>query len=232
MTREVSFGSRKIVYDLRHSRRSTFALTVRADGCVIAKAPLVVDAADADRRVRRRGAWILRQLRRAIPGAATSRSRRYVSGSSVYLFGRELQLRVRKARESSVVIERPILWVRSSRVKESDIAALVERWRTEVARERFLLRMCALVPRVLGRDTKLPPVRLAAMRRRWGSCSQRGMISLNPWLSEHPMGCVDYVLLHELCHLKHMDHGPRFRALLERLLPDWRRWKGRLDRKT
>ena len=230
MTREVAFGSQPIVYQLLHSARATFAITVHADRRVVAKAPVGLSPEDADVRVARRGAWILRHWRRADAGDSLNPARRYVSGASHYLFGRELRLRVRKSRVTDVLLDRPYLRVLLPRVAETAVSELVEAWRVEAARARFKARLLVLAPRVLGRTSRLPRMRMVMMRRRWGSCSRKGMISLNPWLSEHPQGCIDYVLLHELCHLKHLNHGPAFHALLARLLPDWKRWKRRLDR--
>ena len=229
MTRAVSFGSKKIVYELRYSKRATFAVTVQGGRRVIVRAPAGMASKQVDTRVLRRGAWVMRQLRRSVIASGAVRNRRYVSGSSHYLFGRELRLRVRKSYMTEVSVESPFLRVWAPNVSEASIERVVRPWRLEKARQRLLLRMTKLAPRVLARGSKLPRVRVVSMRRRWGSCSRSGTISFNPWLSEHPIGCIDYVVLHELCHLKHMHHGPAFTNLLTRLLPDWKRWKRRLD---
>jgi hypothetical protein len=229
MIREVPFGSKKILYNLRYSQRATFAVTVQGGRHVTVKAPLGMLPVDVDARVRRRGAWILRHFRRSNAGERTLRKKRYVSGASLFLWGREVHLRVRRSRELCLRLERPFLRVQTPKMSELAVEGVLRRWRLELARERFLARVGELAPRVIGRDAAPPRIRLAFMRRRWGSCSRRGTISFNPWLSEHPIGCVDYVILHELCHLKHLHHGPAFTGLLSRLLPDWRRWKRRLD---
>ena len=66
------------------------------------------------------------------------------------------------------------------------------------------------------------------MRSRYGSCSHRGAITLNRRLMATPLACIDYVLIHELCHLRHFAHDRAFYALLETMLPDWRERKSRL----
>ena len=66
------------------------------------------------------------------------------------------------------------------------------------------------------------------MRSRYGSCSHRGIITLNRHLIATPLACIDYVLVHELCHLRHFSHDRAFYALLEAMLPDWRERKARL----
>jgi hypothetical protein len=60
------------------------------------------------------------------------------------------------------------------------------------------------------------------MQKRWGSCSPKGHINLNLKLIQVPKTYIDYVILHELCHLKEHNHGRAYYALLDRVLPDWR----------
>lgn len=72
-------------------------------------------------------------------------------------------------------------------------------------------------------------MRLQIMKVQWGSCSPAGRLTLNPDLVKAPRECIDYVLLHELCHLKEHNHSRNFYRLLERHLPRWRRNKERLD---
>jgi predicted metal-dependent hydrolase len=74
-----------------------------------------------------------------------------------------------------------------------------------------------------------PDMRLQIMKVQWGSCSPAGCLTLNPHLVKAPRECIDYVLLHELCHLKEHNHSQKFYGLLERHLPGWRHTKKRLD---
>ena len=68
------------------------------------------------------------------------------------------------------------------------------------------------------------------MRSQWGSCSIDGRISLNTHLIKAPLVLVDYVVLHELCHLRHHNHGRRFYGLMDRHMPNWKRRRSQLDR--
>ena len=71
-------------------------------------------------------------------------------------------------------------------------------------------------------------MRLRKMKRTWGSCTARGMITLNPHLIRAPRLCIDYVIAHELCHLQEMNHSKAFYALQESLYPAWREAKAQL----
>ncbi len=228
MTREVRFGSRRIRYALRQSSRKTLAIAVHADGRVTVRVPLGTRGPTADARVARRSAWILKQQRRVSDGYERAK-RRYVSGASVHLLGRELMLRVRKARATTITLDRPYLRVATPDTREACVERIVREWQRLLARDRFVAALARLTPLVRGRASAPPVWRLVDMKRRWGSCSRRGKLSLNPRLIEHPAGCIEYVVLHELCHLKHLGHGREFRSLLGRLLPEWQRWKRRLD---
>jgi predicted metal-dependent hydrolase len=74
-----------------------------------------------------------------------------------------------------------------------------------------------------------PTWKLSAMKKQWGSCSPKGVLSLNPHLVKAPAQCIDYVLIHELCHLRIHNHSRGFYQLLNRQMPEWRAVKGRLD---
>ena len=73
------------------------------------------------------------------------------------------------------------------------------------------------------------PLRYRFMKKRWGSCSARGQITLNPHLIKSHPQCIDYVILHELCHLKELNHSPRFYALMDKYMPQWRDLKTQLN---
>lgn len=75
-----------------------------------------------------------------------------------------------------------------------------------------------------------PILRLLRMPKRWGSCTSSGDISLNPELIKTPGACVEYVILHELCHLRNPNHSASFFRMLDTVLPHWKERKHRLER--
>jgi predicted metal-dependent hydrolase len=84
--------------------------------------------------------------------------------------------------------------------------------------------------RVLALGIVAPPsVRIRRMKTRWGSCTAKGVITLNLRLIQVQREMIEYVLVHELCHLREHNHSPAYFRLLDRALPEWREWKRRLN---
>ena len=112
--------------------------------------------------------------------------------------------------------------------KRQRVKILLRDWYREHAAAYFQKRLAALQQNIAWLDS-IPAFRLQAMQKQWGSCSPAGVLLLNPHLIKAPARCVDYVLLHEICHLREHNHGKAFYALLESLLPDWQCVKDKLD---
>src|SRR5690606_8352376 len=98
------------------------------------------------------------------------------------------------------------------------------------AKEYFSKRVDVWVPWCRKHHLPEPRMRIHRMAKRWGSAGQDGRILLNPDLIHVPARCIDYVIVHEICHLRHPHHGPPFFRLLSSLLPDWKSVKERLER--
>ncbi len=109
-------------------------------------------------------------------------------------------------------------------VPKRDAAAAIERWYRRQARAEIAPRLDAAVARA---GTSYTGLTIRGQKTRWASCSTTGHMSFNWRLLLAPEAVLDYVVEHEVCHLERMDHSPRFWALLESRVPDWRehaRW--------
>jgi len=103
-------------------------------------------------------------------------------------------------------------------------------WFRRLAAEQFKKRISSWGDWCRQRKLPVPQFRLRTMPKRWGSALPNGTIYLNPELIHAPSACVDYVITHEICHLKYPDHGRQFWSLLRQLMPDWQTLKARLER--
>jgi predicted metal-dependent hydrolase len=152
-----------------------------------------------------------------------------VSGECLFYLGRRYQLKVRKteADDPGVKLLRGRICV-SAPSGAAVVRTRLAEWYRRRAMEVFRQRLLDITERV-GWRGEIPRWRLVSMRKQWGSCSPSGVILLNPHLVKAPRECVDYVICHELCHLKEHNHSPRYYRILRKVMPDWERVKARLD---
>lgn len=129
----------------------------------------------------------------------------------------------------SVQLKGGQLLVQAGRHDADAVRLAVDAWYRRRAWEHFARRIAALFSATLDARPAAPDFSIRAMRRQWGSCLPAGKLLLNPLLIGAPRGCVDYVITHELCHLRHHDHGAGFYRLLEARMSDWRERKSLLE---
>ena len=128
------------------------------------------------------------------------------------------------------LVEKHRDWIEKSLARQREAPAASPPELTEQETEELRRRGQEILPgRVVywaARMDVLPTgIRITAARTRWGSCSSRGTLSFNWKLYLAAPECLDYVVVHELCHLVHMDHSPTFWAEVERIMPDYCTWK-------
>lgn len=180
--------------------------------------------------VKKRGRWIYEQLRDFRKQLEFTTPRQYISGESHYYLGKQYLLKVIEAPEQvqGVKLLRGKLEV-SVRTKSDDkIKELLTDWYKARAKETFAKRLDAMLEQALWVEER-PPLRILTMQTQWGSCSPNGRITLNPHLVKAPRECIDYVILHELCHIAEHNHSDRFYRLMNQVMPGWEKTKERLD---
>lgn len=228
----ISYGEERIAFSIAYTRRAAqrVAIHVRPDGTVSVDAPENAEVGAVVAAVRRRARWIWQRLSAQRERARHVLPREYVSGESHFYLGRRhvLKLIVDPAHLQSVKLLRGKLEIRS-RARDADkVRALLEAWYRQRAAEVFARRLAECAAKVPWLAAP-PGFRLMVMRTQWGSCSPKGELVLNPFLVKAPGPCVDYVIFHELCHLREHNHSARFYELLGGLLPDWQKSKAELD---
>ena len=230
--RILTYGGEQIRVELLPRARpgTTLRIKVHPDLTVQMVVPEGTSDVDLEKALHQKTRWIWQKLRdfRAVQEHATPRV--YVSGESHFYLGRRHLLKVHHQPDAPETVRmlRGRLEVSVQERNTLRIQKLLELWYFARAQEVFRHRLNALLPTTLWVTT--PHVlKLQVMQTQWGNCSPGGTITLNPHLVKAPRDCIDYVLLHELCHLKEHNHGPAFWALMERVMPDWERHKARLD---
>jgi predicted metal-dependent hydrolase len=206
-----------LVYRIRESqRRRTLSLELRADGSVHVAVPRGLRLAEVRRFVESRRAWI--DSKRALLSPAAPRRLPLETGARLPYLGSELTLIVEQHAKARALCrrEQEVLVVRAAHAQSTQ--HVIEAWYRRQALAHAGERV-AHFARLVGRAPRAVTIR--AQRTRWGSCSARGSISLNWRLMQATPAILDYVVVHELCHLLVPNHSARFWAEVGRVLPDY-----------
>lgn len=228
----IRYGDAKIIYNtrIRAKDNGKVQIKVHEDGRVIAHAPMSATKDDVKEALDKRARWIWKQLEDFRTQNQYAIPRQYISGESHSYLGKQYMLKV--VVDDSVLPNVKLLRGRfqvtvrkSSRDRVKDILL---NWYKNRAVEVFDKRLDALLPKTCWVERK-PELNLRWMKKSWGSCSVKHSIVLNPLLVKAPRECIDYVLMHELCHIAEHNHSVNFYRLLQGVLPDYKLTKGRLD---
>ncbi len=229
MRQEIVFGTEIISYEIRFlTTRHTLGIEVHPDLSVVVRAPADCDLDTIQARVSKRVPWISKQLTNFQRYSPRTPARQYVSGETHLYLGRQYRLKVVAGTSAAVKMNRGhLVLTLLGKPDPERVKALLHRWYLDRARRVFMDVLDEFLPRFKGYQR--PRLIVRAMRSRWGSLSQAGTMTLNANLVRAPRACIEYVVVHELCHLKHRDHAASFFRLLGRVLPDWEKRKQRLE---
>jgi len=229
VVRVIRYGSESIRYELRYlASRRTLGIEVHPDGGVVVRAPVGYPEAQIIDRVRKRARWISRQLAEFDGYRPRTPERQYIPGETHSYLGRQHRLKLSAGAKPEVRIARGVLSATLPDPSDrSKVRNLILRWRLRVARQVFGEILEASLARVPG--TATPRLIVRAMNSRWGSLSNAGTMTLNVKLLGASRQCIEYVITHELCHVRHRNHDSRFFRLLGQVMPDWERRKRRLE---
>ena len=228
MKGRVAFGSNEIGYEVKFSKRKTLGIKVYPIGDVEVLAPIDTSSEAIEQRVLRRAQWIVRQQNYFKELGERSPEKRFISGESHYYLGRQFLLRVEEGKPNSVRYKGryfEVICTPTSKAKE-----LMKAWYREHAKEKFAEFAEPIIARFEKYGVAPSSLYIQEMDNRWGSCTPKGKIILNTQLIRAPRPCIEYVITHELCHLLHPDHTKAFWELLQKEMPDWERWKNKLER--
>lgn len=226
------YGDERITFECkpRPLVNGRILIKVHPDCRVVVSAPQDTDDQQVLNAVEKRGRWIYQQLRDFRKQLEYITPRQYISGESHYYLGKQYMLKVIVAPSNTqgVKMLRGKLEVTLRYKSAEKVLQLLTDWYKARAREVFAKRLSAMLEQALWVSDS-PPLRILTMQTQWGSCSPNGRVTLNPNLVKAPRECIDYVILHELCHLAEHNHSERFYRLMGQVMPDWEKTKKRLD---
>ena len=228
--RRLQISGRIIEYRFRRSRRRTIGMVVDGEGLRVS-APNRTPWREVDRFIHDNESWIEKKLAK---WASVKRGTLLhgVTGETLPLFGTPMVLEVRAGHRRVEPLEGRLIVSVSDPARRHLVIETLLKWLREYV-------LSALAPRVAHYTERLglaaPQLAASNARRQWGTCTrstrtQGGLIRLNWRLAHLPIELSDYVVAHEVSHLREMNHSRRFWALVEGLYPDWRNAREQLER--
>ncbi len=228
--RTVTISSREVEVDIVRSSRRTVALYVKPGGTLLIRAPWYVPVSLLMQFVRQKTAWIERQLRRMKDVRPPAGPAITDDGSVIPFMGRQVTVRVTEGdRNSAILKENELHLTLTGTASPERITALAEAWYLREAKSHFTSRTAALAALHSALLPAPGPVNVRKMKRRWGTCHSSGAIWFNRELIKKEQELIDYVIIHELCHLVHHNHSKEYYALLGSIIPDFREFRKRLQ---
>ncbi len=227
----VQFGRSTIDFVIRAVKRKTLAIHVFPEGNVVVDSPVNTPLNKVESKVLKRAPWILKQQRLFASYPPAIPSRQYVSGESFRYLGRQYRLRTVIGKDRSAKLRGAFLKVEMLGQDDAEkVKELMDAWLREKAKRVFteLLEKCSNAAQAIG-VKETPPLRILRMKKRWGSCTKNGVVILNLELVSAPKDCIEYLIYHELCHLRVRNHTPSFYRLLSRLCPNWEMLRHKLN---
>jgi predicted metal-dependent hydrolase len=228
MTAAIQFGSRTIDFRLEYSDRKSLGITVTPEMEVLVKAPAETSMEKVKEKIRKKAPWIIKQQSFFLSFQPKTPHRKYISGETHLYLGRQYRLQIEIGILESVKLKGKFIVVTA--IEKARTKTLLHDWYLQHARTKFHLIAAPLIDKFKKHKVEPSSIVLRDMPTRWGSCTPKGKIILNPELIKAPKGCIEYVIIHELCHLIHHDHTQKFLDLQTKEMKDWEKWKTKLEK--
>lgn len=222
--KKVKIASEEVEYDIVRSSRRTVALYIKPGGSLLIRAPWFVPAYILLKYVESKTQWITRHREKLKNIKPDETDRLINEGDTIPFMGRELTVRTSETPKYSVTVLGDEILVTGPGISGSalKITALTEAWYLMEAKDYFEARTRELANQYSDRLPQPATVSVRKMKRRWGTCRSNGAILFNRQLIKKEKDLIDSVIIHELCHLVHHNHGKEFYVLLESIIPDYR----------
>jgi hypothetical protein len=213
----------EIKYQIVFSRRRTISLIVSPEKGVIVRAPYRTSLKTIEKFVNEKSGWIKKNLERHSELIRINHGKLYIDGETHLFMGKEYFLRITESVKPFVNQYDNYIEIGVDKINDSaKIKMLSERWYRLNAREHFVNKLNEILIRY--KDFNFSPSKLAvkSLKSRWGSCTSKGRITISSELIKLDEKFTEYVIIHELCHLKYHNHGKDFYRLLGELVPDYK----------
>ncbi len=228
MSTHIQFGSKKLDFRLEYSNRKSLGITVTPDLNILVKAPENTSLEKVKQKLQKKAPWIIKQQSFFLSFHPKTPDRRYISGETHLYLGRQYRLKINTGKQETVKLKGKFIEVTT--LEKSKVKQLMTEWYLNNAKAKFNAIAQPIILKFKKYKVEPSSIVLREMATRWGSCTPNGKIILNPELIKAPKGCIEYVIIHELCHLIHHDHTQKFIDLQTKEMKDWKKWKSKLEK--
>jgi len=228
---QIVYKNHVIKFQLERRTRKTLEISVYPDMTVKVIAPVDSLMQVIIEKVERKAVWILGQIRFFERFHPKHPERCYLAGESHLYLGREYRLKLVSSMQKQVKLSRGYLCVETHSPGRPDVTQyILEQWYLKQARIKFSERLDMCLKAFSNQEQFQPKnIIVRQLSNRWGSMTEARNLVLNRQLIKSPIECIDYVIIHELCHLRHRNHDRNFYQLLHKIMPDWQKQKNRLE---
>ncbi len=229
MQHHLFFGSRRIDFSLTYLKRKSLGIKVHPNSTVEVLAPLDTKEELVLQKIKAKAPWILKQIDHFNSYRPSTPPRRFVNGETHLYLGRQYRLKIVPDTTDVIKAWRGQLWIHAVNTYPENLKKQLDEWYKQKAIIIFNNLLQEVMPKF--KRYKIVPLVLTirTMSKRWGSCSPSGKIILNTELIKASKGSIEYVIIHELCHLVHRNHDRTFFDLQNKMMPNWKRWKDSLE---
>lgn len=226
MQKSFNIKGRQINCEIVRSQRRTVAIQIHPDRRIELKVPLLYNINEVEPFLVKHHRWIFNRL--DTPEKKSREPKKYVDGELHYFLGKQYPIKIIISPENTVVFQDDTIVIYAKYDLPELIEVLLEKWYFTQARAVFQKISIPLTKQMAKYNVAPKSFTIKKMKTRWGSCSSKGSVNLNLDLIKLPEGCIKAVILHELCHLVHMNHSKEFYALMTAEMPDWKVWDKQL----
>ncbi len=221
----------EIQYEILQSARKSFEITVFPDCKVRVRAPASFSLKLIQKKVYQKSQWINTKIHyfQQSEYKPQAPSKQYIDGEIHLYLDHKYHLQINSAKSNSVSINDSILHIQSKKQDKTSIQNVLDHWYRERAHIDFTRILETIWLAFNHPHLPKPPLKIRRMKACWGNLSSRGTMTLNLHLIHASEIYIEYVVMHELCHLVHFNHSPAYYQLLSRCMPDWKQRKKELN---
>ena len=204
-----------IDYDVVRSHRKSLGITVERDGNIVVNAPEALDEKEIEKQVWKKRLWIWEKLAIKKVYQQDAVSKRFVSGESFMYLGRNYRLEVIS---DDMPLKLQHGWFRFGQKQQRKAKECFKQWYVQHLNVKIKERLTLMLEK---RKQEIPVFRVLELGYRWGSCTKEGCLNFNWKIAMAPVGVIDYIIVHELAHMKEATHSEKFWREVQRLMPNY-----------